>query len=262
MNRILAQLIFLLVWASQGLLDFSQVFAEQMEPSEFAQGVEYRLLMSKNDKVCKHMLTMFNQDLAKFGTEKYDEHEEFRSIGWKKETVTRMDGDREVMDLVEVAKFDIDNDGKMNLVFRRTGPMRGYDRDTLYIFPSLGLSEKRWTLMEIAHSPGRISHDGYFMLSQSRAGKKEQGSTIPSMASISRLEPFVLEGTVYVVLRPLYELATGTDPVTEFSKVLVITRYRGGKYGGGPDPDEKESGKRDDVCYLKVRTESYIPGGQ
>ncbi|CBK40118.1 protein of unknown function [Nitrospira defluvii] len=246
----------LVLWVGFG----TQVFAGQMEPSEFAQGVEYTLLMSKNDKVCKHMLTMFNQDLVKFGTEKYDEHDEFRLIGWKKETVTRMDGDREVMDLVEVAQFDIDNDGKMNLVFRRTGPVSGYDRDTLYIFPSLGPSEKRWTLMEITHSPGRISHDGYFLLSQSRAGNKKS-STIPSMASISRLEPFVLEGTVYVALRPLYELASGTDPVTEFSKVLVITKYRGGKYGGGPDPDEKESGKRDDVCYLKVRTEPFS-GGQ
>lgn len=77
----IARLIFLLVWASQGLLALSQVHAEQMEPGEFAQGVEYKLLMSKYGMVCKHMLTLFNQDLAKFGTEKYDEHEEFRSIG-------------------------------------------------------------------------------------------------------------------------------------------------------------------------------------
>lgn len=247
----------LVLWVGFG----TQVFAEQMEPSEFAQGVEYRLLMSKNDKICKHMLTMFNQDLVKFGTEKYDEHEEFRSIGWKKEKITRMEGDREVTEIVDVTYLDINNDGSRDLVFRRRDFSGGYERDVLYIFPNLKPSEKQWTLMEIAHSPARISHDGYFLLSQSRAGKKK-GSTIPSMASISRLEPFVLEGTVYVALRPLYELASGTDPVTEFSKVLVITKYRGGKYGGGPDPDEKESGKRDDVCYLKVRTESYIPRGQ
>ena len=170
----IAGLIFLLVWASQGLLALSQVHAEQMEPGEFAQGVEYKLLMSKYEMVCKHMLTLFNQDLAKFGTEKYDEHEEYRSIGWKKETITRMDGGREFTDFVEVAHFDIDNDGKIDLVFRLRGPMRGYDRDTLYIFPGLGLSEKRWTLMEIAHSPGRISHDGYFLLTQSGAEKKKK----------------------------------------------------------------------------------------
>ncbi len=262
MKSIIARFIFLLVWAAQGLLASYPVFAEQMEPDEFAQGVEYSLLMSKKDKVCKHMLTMFNQDLTKFGAEKYDEHEEFRSIGWKKETITRVEGDRDVTDFVEVAHFDIDNDGSMNLVFRWRGPMGGYDRDILYIFPSPGASGKRWTLMEIAHSPGRISYDGYFLLSPGRAGKTKKGSTIPSMASISLVEPFLLGGTVYVVLRPLYELATGTDPVTEFSKVVVITKYRGGKYGGGPGPDEKETGKRDDICYLKVRTAPYVPARQ
>ena len=71
------------------------------------------------------------------------------------------------------------------------------------------------------------------------------------------------EGTVYVGMRPSHELASGTDPVTEFSKVVVITKYLEGKYGGGPDdPNEKETGKRDDVCYLKIRTKPYVPGGQ
>ncbi|NOS80098.1 MAG: hypothetical protein HOP32_00775 [Nitrospira sp.] len=262
MKKIFMGLVFMIVLFSLAVLIPLHGHAEQMEPSEFSQGVEYTLLMSREDKVCKHMLTLFNQDLAKFGTEKYNEHEEFRSIGWKKETITRMEGDREVTDFVETAHFDIDNDEKIDLVFRLTGPMGGYDRDTLYIFPSRRPSEKRWTLMEIAHSPGRISHDGYFLLSQSGAEKNKKMGTIPSMASISRLEPFVLEGTVYVGMRPLYELASGTDPVVEFSKVFVITKYREGKYGGGPDPNEKETGKREDVCYLKVRTKPYIPGGQ
>lgn len=237
-------------------------WAEQNTPSEFAQGVEYSLLMSRNDKVCTHMLNLFNQDLKQYGYEKYDVHAEFRSIGWKKETITRMEGDREVTDFVEAAHIDINSDGTQDLVFRYTGPMGGYDRDTLYVFPSLRPSEKRWTLMEIAHSPGRISYDGYFLLSQGETGKSKKEGTIPSMASISRLEPFMFDGTVYVGMRPLYELASGTDPVTEFSKVFVVTKYLEGKYGGGPDPNQKETGKRDDICYLKVRTKPYIPGGQ
>lgn len=176
MRKIFVRLIFLIALIGMGVLSPDYGQAEQMEPSEFSQGVEYTLLMSREDKVCKHMLTLFNQDLAQFGTEKYDAHEEFRSIGWKKETITRMEGDREVTDFVEAAHFDINNDGKIDLVFRLTGPMGGYDRDTLYIFPSMRPSEKRWTLMEIAHSPGRISYEGYFLLSQSDAGKKKKGA--------------------------------------------------------------------------------------
>jgi hypothetical protein len=261
MRKIFVGLVFLMVLFGRYMLIPDDGHTGKMEPSEFSQGVEYTLLMSREDKVCKHMLTLFNQDLAEFGTEKYNEHEEFRSIGWKKETITRMEGDREVTDFIEVAHIDINNDGSGDLVFRRRDFAGGYERDTIYIFTNLKPSVKRWTLMEIARSPGRISYNGYFLLSQSGAGNKK-GSTIPSMASISRLEPFVLEGTVYVGMRPLYELASGTDPVTEFSKVLAITKYREGKYGGGPDPNEKETGRRDDVCYLKVRTKPYIPGGQ
>ena len=208
------------------------------------------------------MLNLFNHDLNRYGYEKYDEHEEFRSIGWEKETITRMEGDREVTDFVEVTHIDINNDGSGDIVFRRRDFAGGYERDTLYIFTNLKPSEKRWTLMEIAHSPGRISHNGYFLLSQSGVGKKKKGGAMPAMASISRLEPFVLEGTVYVGMRPLYELVIGADPATEFSKVFIIAKYREGKYGGGPDPNEKETGKRDNVCYLKVRTKPYIPGGQ
>jgi len=261
MKKVVVGLVLLCVLFGLGIMRPLVGWAEQNTPNEFTQGVEYSLLMSRDEKVCTHMLDLFNHDLKEYGYEKYDQHEEFRSIGWKRETISRMEGNREVTDFVEVAYFDINNDGKLDLVFRLTGPMGGYDRDTLYIFPDLRRSEKHWTLMEIAHSPGRISHNGYFLLSQTGVGKKK-GITIPAMASISRLEPFVFAGIVYLAMRPLYELASGTDPVTEFSKVLVITKYLEGKYGGGPDPNEKETGKRDDVCYLKVRTEPYIPGGQ
>jgi len=262
MKHIVVGCLFLIVLLSLSVEAPLQSRAEQMEPNEFAQGVEYTLLMSRNDHVCNHMLALFNQDLAQFGTEKYDAHEEFRSIGWKKETITRMEGDRQVTDSVEAAHVDINNDGEKDLVFKYTGPMRGYDRDTLYIFPSLAPREKRWSLMEIAHSPGRISHGGYSLI-QTPIAKKNKRVTVPPMASISRLDPFLFDGTTYVGMRPLYELATGPDPVVEFSKVYVIAKYREGKYGGGPDdPSEVETGKRDDTCYFKVRVVPYLPGGR
>ena len=116
---------------------------QQMEPSEFVQGVEYALLMSRDDKVCIHMLNLFNDDLKQYGYEKYDEHEEFRSIGWKKETISRMEGDREVTDFVEAAYIDINNDGSGDVVFRLRDFAGGYERDTLYIFINLARSDKR-----------------------------------------------------------------------------------------------------------------------
>src|SRR5207237_9188879 len=132
-----------------------------MEPKEFAQGVEYKLLISQDDKVCTHMLALFNSDLKQFGYEKYGEHEEFKAIGWRKEKYSRMEGERKVEGTVEVANIDINNDGTKDLVFRRTTSMRGYDRHVLHIFPSIAITEKEWTLDEIVRSPGRISHGGY-----------------------------------------------------------------------------------------------------
>lgn len=262
MKKIFMGLVFMIVLFSLAVLIPLHGHAEQMEPSEFSQGVEYTLLMSREDKVCKHMLTLFNQDLAKFGTEKYNEHEEFRSIGWKKETITRMEGDREVTDFVEVALADINNDGTKDLVFRSTDFLGGYEVQWLNIFPGLSPSEKRWSRMEILHSPGRISDGGYVLDKGLPAVKKKKLMQIPPMAIISRLELFRSEGETYVGMRPLYELVAGTDLAVELSRVYVITKYREGKYGSDPDTGKNETGKRDDICYLKIHTKPFIPGGQ
>ncbi len=262
MRKIFVGLVFLIVLFGMGVLIPDDGQTEQMEPSEFSQGVEYSLLMSREDKVCKHMLTLFNQDLAKFGTEKYNEHEEFRSIGWKKETITRMEGDREVTDFVEAAHVDINNDGMRDLVFRSTDFLGGYEVQWLNIFPGRSPSEKRWSRMEILHSPGRISDGGYFLDKGLPAVKKKKLMQIPPMAIIARLELFRSEGATYVGMRPLYELVAGTDSAVELSRVYVITKYREGKYGSDPDTGKNETGKRDDICYLKIHTKPFIPGGQ
>ena len=236
---------------------------QQMEPKEFAQGVEYKLLMSQNDKVCTHMLAIFNNDLKQFGHEKYGEHEEFNSIGWKKEKYVRTEGARRVEGTAEVANIDINNDGTKDAVLRLTTFLGGYERHVLYVFPSLAAIEKQWTLAEIVRSPGRVSHGGY-SLDQlpAKGGKKPNQTTIPPMAAVSLLEPFIFNGTTYISMRPLYELVTGSDPANEFSRILVITKYRGGKYGGGPEPDELQTGEREDICYYKVRTKKFVPGGE
>ncbi|TLY41328.1 MAG: hypothetical protein E6K59_09635 [Nitrospirae bacterium] len=233
---------------------------QQMEPKEFAQGVEYTLLMSRDDKVCTHMLALFNSDLKQFGYEKYDAHEEFKSIGWRREKYVRMEGERKVEGSAEVANIDINNDGTKDLLFRRTTSMRGYDRHVLHIFPNIATIEKEWTLDEIVRSPGRISHGGYSLEQPPTKGTgKSKQASIPPLAGVSLLEPFTLHGTTYINMRPLYELSAGSDPASEFSRINVITKYRQGKYGGGPEPNEPETGERDDICYYKVRTKKFVP---
>jgi len=237
-----------------------------MEPKEFAQGVEYKLLMSRDDKACTHMLALFNSDLKQFGYEKYGEHEEFMSIGWRKEKYIRMEGERKVEGTVEVANIDINNDGTKDAVLRLTNFFGGYDTQVLYIFPNLTASGKEWTLEEIIHSPGRISlYNQVYPLSQARvkSQKKQNTTATPPIATgLSLLEPFILHGTTYISMRSLYELAAGSDPANEFSRIHVITKYRKGKFGGGPEPNEPQTGETDDICYYKVRTKKFVPRGE
>lgn len=263
-KRVIAGLLFLIVWSASELLAPSRGHTEQMEPSEFAQGIEYSLLMSKDDKVCNHMLALFNHDLTKFGTEKYDEHEEFLSIGWKKETITRMEGDREVTDFVEAAHIDINNDGVRDLVFRQTQPFGGYDRQTLNIFPNLVPTEKRWTLMEIAKSAGRIDLylDDYQLQQRGNGGKRLKSKNIPPASShISVINPFQYGGVTYLSMRPLYELAAGPDERLISSRIHVIGKYHRGRFGW-EGSSKRELGDIDDVCYYKVRTKLFVSGGQ
>lgn len=94
---------------------------QQMEPKEFAQGVEYNLLMSRDDKVCTHMLQIFNDDLKKYGYENYAAHEEFQALTWKKSQYFWMEGEKERHYPIEVANVDLNNDGTKDLVIRDTG---------------------------------------------------------------------------------------------------------------------------------------------
>ena len=231
---------------------------QQMEPGEFAQGVEYKLLMSRDDKVCTHMLALFNSDLKQFGYEKYGEHEEFKSIGWRKEKYSRMEGDRRVEGIAEVANIDINNDGTKDVVLRLTNFFGGYDTHVLYIFPNIAPTTKEWVLTEIVRSPGRISlYNWTYDLNQppGNAPKGQSTTATPPIASgLSVLEPFFLHGVTYISMRALYELVTGSDAANEFARIHVITRYKQGKIEGGTKQRVPQAGQTEDVCYYKVRT--------
>ncbi|MCL4536255.1 MAG: hypothetical protein M1610_01480 [Nitrospirae bacterium] len=101
-------------------------------------GDEYVLVMSKEDNVCQHMLGLYNEDLRKYGKIQYDEHEAFTVIKWeeKKYYTTYPDGKKHypmsLPDTVLISKFDINNDGKEELVVKDTVPVRGRPSESLY----------------------------------------------------------------------------------------------------------------------------------
>lgn len=101
---------------------------------------EYVLVMSKEDNVCQHMLKLYNEDLRKYGEVRYDEHEEFKAIKWeeKKYYTTYPDGKKHYMDngSVLMSRFDINNDGKEEIVLKFTQFFKREFADNLYFFKS------------------------------------------------------------------------------------------------------------------------------
>lgn len=102
--------------------------------SEFAT-YRYELTMSKNDKVCEHMGEVYNDNFAlpfdyrkfsnieQFGRgampplpSKYPSSAEFAAVPWKYPKIFTEDG-KELFAL-PVAEFDIDNDGKNEIVVK------------------------------------------------------------------------------------------------------------------------------------------------
>jgi hypothetical protein len=88
---------------------------------------DYTLVMGKTLAVCQHMLNLFNEDMKNFSELKYEQHEEFTAIDW---TLALDD----YCQRVEMAQFDIDNDGHDDTVLKDAGCRRSVLSDNLFIY--------------------------------------------------------------------------------------------------------------------------------
>ncbi len=94
---------------------------------DVARAGDYTLVMGKAEAVCKHMLSLFNEDMKNFGELKYDQHEEFTVIDWTLALDDYCQHD-------QLAQFDIDNDGHDDTVLKHAGCLRGVLNDSLFIY--------------------------------------------------------------------------------------------------------------------------------
>ena len=79
----------------------------------------YKLVMSKDKELCTNMLRLFNEDMKQYKEIRYDEHEVFTQVPWK---VVDLGGDGHGCIFLKNATFDINNDGKEDLVLIRVHP--------------------------------------------------------------------------------------------------------------------------------------------
>ena len=93
----------------------------------------YKLAMSKDKELCETMLGLFNTDMRRFRDIRYKEHEMFKSIVWQAVDIGEPP---QRCELHWRAIFDIDGDGKQNLVIKRSACLRGNPSDSFFVFPS------------------------------------------------------------------------------------------------------------------------------
>src|SRR5437879_200851 len=91
----------------------------------------YKLVMSKDKELCMSMLNLFNDDMKKYSDIRYDKHEIFSQVPWK---VVDLGGDGHGCIFLKNATFDINNDGKEDLVLKTSMCLRDQLSDSLYIF--------------------------------------------------------------------------------------------------------------------------------
>jgi hypothetical protein len=103
---------------------------------------EYTLVMSKDDNMCQQMEKIYNGDLRKYGKLKYNQHEEFKAIKWEEKKYYRiLEGKRDyplrpydTSTTVALSRFDINNDGKEEVVIKKESMLYGILTEDLFYF--------------------------------------------------------------------------------------------------------------------------------
>jgi hypothetical protein len=203
---------------------------------------QYKLIMSKEDKVCRYMLGVLNHHVAE-GKTRYNELEDsmFAAIQWTRYGISN---DNKFNYDAQYAKFDINNDGHEELVVRwRRGSIKLIDVDTLYILPEAVSAESLYRFQELeARSVGGVEiQDSYGLhllppLPRENWMKKDK-QYFPGLTNFVLMRPFLFASKYYLLL--------STSPDVRINpERLVVTRYIGGHVSSA-DPS-----KMDDVCYL------------
>ncbi|BBP01842.1 hypothetical protein [Sulfuriferula nivalis] len=107
------------------------IFMLLLITNEAAEADPYVLVMSKEKELCDSMLKLYNKDMDTYGRINYDSHEVFTQINWL--SIDSLNDDS--YSFVQRAIFDINNDGKNELVVKSTMQEFNYFNDVLYIFP-------------------------------------------------------------------------------------------------------------------------------
>lgn len=202
----------------------------------------YELVLSKNDKVCKHMKQVFDEKFARpfdmygFSDKQkseilfpiyshYPSSDEFEAVVWRNLNVIRKNDDGATFPwVVPIAEFDIDNDGEIEVV-------------TKYAWFSGAVDSSE---ILIVYKKNEIDVDHLSDWKQLSGLPGGHPKVIDMGARIDR--PFIFDGVSYLVM---YE-STGRGAF--WGKQTMWIR----KYKGGGQNDDESPLKMEDVCKFNM----------
>jgi len=178
------------------------------EPSQY----EYKLLMSKDDQACTYMLTLYNDDLQKYGKIYYSGHPEFTRIQWKYGgyILRNTESGMEFSIGGQFAKFDVNNDGKDELVFKKEVSYRNLFGDEIFVFDDTTLDFTHgleFTVHEMRNFKGiKYNIQGHYTIDTTLIDRKNltEYHTEKNDITLFMVNPFLLNGVYYVSMDEVY----------------------------------------------------------
>lgn len=228
----------LLFSVSAAQADQPEIATPAIKPGEY----QYKLVMSRDDKMCRRMLDVYKEKLHKYGYERYEGNEgEFAAIKWKEIKTYRIANGSRIYSSMMGAEFDIDNDGKIDFVIKETTSFGGYDTDLLYVFDGGRVSSTEFSAEELRDSHRKIYLAPWWYSLQPPVAPEQK-----ILPAIRVLQPFVFGKTTYISMHPFFDLG-----FENMRKIVVVAKYKKGRLV----PREDQAGMMEDVCYLeKVST--------
>lgn len=220
-----------------------------------AWAASYETILNKDDKLCPIVLSSLNEDLARYGEIRYARHKATQAIRWHRMAeLGSLLQDREC-EQFRWATFDMNNDGKDDLVVKSSVCLEEKLTDELYIFDAGygGLKDVRdrpeFFKAYRKSGIGSLKLGGYWL---TELPASHEGFGDERVKTELVLTPFRFSGATYLHIDPMMP--------NEFNVYLhVVTKYTREDL---PPPEKRRAdpirhGQNpkglEDVCYFKMK---------
>ena len=168
----------------------------------------YEMLLNKDEKLCRETFQLANEDLKKHGEVRYDRHELFKTIEWEPlaETLGSKFND-EACAVYRLARFDINNDGRQDIVVKLSGCFRSRYTDSIYFLDGENRAFPSYREFSdiTENSIGKFPDDattlvGYEVKELPPVEKAKDFTGYHGVAGWLTITPFIYQGISYMTL--------------------------------------------------------------